>query len=106
MIAIMSEDVGFAPGIRTGNDYLQNLIRVLNASNMHSDIEGEPIAREVGGRPFYRLHTILHVRDRLVYEAIWTTIIRGHALGFILAAGSPEDREFLEKTLTTLRFGE
>lgn len=106
MIQIMSEDVGFAPGIRTGNDYLQNLRKVLQTSSMLSEIEDEPTARETGGRQLDGLHITLHVKSKLVYEAFWVTIIKGHALGFVLAAGSSEERDLIEKTLTTLRFSE
>jgi len=106
MIEIVSEDVGFAPGIRTGNDYLQNVLKGLKSSSLTVEVEGDPVAQEAGGLQFYRLRIILHIKDKLIYEAFWSTIIKGHALGFVLAARSPEDRDLLEKTMTTLRFQE
>jgi hypothetical protein len=104
MIQVMSEDVAFAPGIRTGKEYLQNVIKVLQASSVPVEIEGEPTARDVAQRQFFYLHTILHVKDKLIYESFCATIVQGHALGFLFATGSPETRELLEKTLTTVQF--
>ena len=106
MIQILSEDVAFAPGIRTGKDYEQNIIKVLQSSNLHMEIEGDPIERHLGQQQFFYLHIILHVRDKSIYEGLWGTVIKRHALGFILAAGSPESRDFLEKSLNTVHFNE
>ena len=103
-ITLMSEDVSFAPGIRTGQDYVQVMKRSLTASKVPMEFQGEPTELNVSGQMFYRQNAILTVRSKQVYEAIVTTIVKEHALAFIFISTSDTSRNELVKTLETARF--
>jgi hypothetical protein len=103
-IQVMSEDVSFAPGIRSGQDYLQLMSRNLAGSKVPMEFQGEPVEMSVAGQTFYRQDAILTVRSRQVYEAIVTTVLKEHALVFIFVTASDKNRAELEKTLDTVHF--
>ncbi len=101
-VTVMSEDVSFAPGIKTGKDYLQIMARGLVASKVPMEFQGEPTEMTVAGQTFYRQNALLTVRTKQVYEAIVTTIVKEHALAFIFVGMSDESRSALVKTLDTV----
>jgi hypothetical protein len=103
-ITVMSEDLSFAPGIKTGRDYLQVMARGLVASKVPIEFQGEPTELIVAGQTFYRQDALLTVRSKQVYEAIVTTIAKEHALAFIFVGMSEEGRASLVKTLDTVHF--
>ena len=103
-VTLMSEDVSFAPGIKTGKDYLQIMAKGLTASKVPIELQGGPTELTVAGQTFYRQDAVLTVRSRQVYEAFVTTIVKEHALAFIFIAMSEESRAGLVKTLDTAHF--
>jgi hypothetical protein len=103
-VTLMSEDVSFAPGIKTGRDYLLIMAKGLTASKVPMEFQGEPTELTAGGQTFYRQNTVLTVHSKQVYEAIVTTIVKEHALAFIFIGMSDEGRASLVKTLDTVHF--
>ena len=103
-IQLMSEDVGFAPGIKTGSDYLLLMENNLKKSALPMEMQGVPVKLDVAGQTFYRQDIVLTVRGKPVYEAMAVTIIKQHALVFVFVAGTTDSRNDLAKTLETTRF--
>jgi hypothetical protein len=103
-IQLMSENVRFAPGIKTGNDSLQLMERNLKNSNVPMETQGEPVKLNLAGQAFYRQDILLAVHGKPVYEAIVVTVIKQHALVFVLIARTNDGRTDMAKTLETIRF--
>ena len=103
-IQLMSEDVSFAPGIKSGKEYLRLMERNLTNANAPMELQGEPVELSVAGQVFYRRNALLHIHSKIVYEAIVVTILKEHALAFVFVAGSEDARTSLVKTLETVRF--
>jgi hypothetical protein len=103
-VTVMSEDVSFAPGIKTGKDYLLIMAKGLSASKVPMEFQGEPTELTAGGQTFYKQNVLLTVHSKQVYEAIVTTIVKEHALAFIFIGMSEEGRASLVKTLDTVHF--
>ena len=53
-IQVMAENTAFAPGIRTGKDYLQVMEKNLAMGQIHFEFEGEPIEETLDGIVFCR----------------------------------------------------
>lgn len=105
-IQVMAEDVAFAPGIKTGREYLQLMGNNLKRSSVPLEMQGEPLPMSLAGLTFYRQDALLTVRTKTVYEAIVATITRQHSLVFVFVAGSDDDRNALVKTLQTIRLSQ
>lgn len=103
-IQLVSEDVRFAPGIKSGREYLQLMANNLKNGNLPLVLQGAPSQITIAGQTFYRQDALLTVREKSVYESFIVSIIRGHALAFIFAGGGEQSRADLAKTLETLRF--
>jgi hypothetical protein len=54
MIVVMAENIAYAPGIKTGADYLFHLGAILERSSVPFEARGEVSAVELGGRTFHR----------------------------------------------------
>jgi hypothetical protein len=103
-IQVMSEDVSFAPGIKSGKEYLQLMARNLRAAKMPVELQRDPEEVSLAGQTFYRQNIILTVRSKQVYETIMATVLKEHALVFILVGSSDDGRTALAKTLETVHF--
>jgi hypothetical protein len=103
-IQVMSEDVSFAPGIKNGKEYLQLMARNLRAAKMPVELQRDPEEVSLADQTFYRQNIILTVRSKQVYETIMATVLKEHALVFILVGSSGDGRTALAKTLETVHF--
>lgn len=104
-IQLLSEDVRFAPGIKSGREYLVLMARNLKG-HLPIELQGEPSQISVAGQAFYRQNALLTVRGKSVYEAFVVSILRQHALAFIFVGTTEQSRDELAKTLETLRFSQ
>jgi hypothetical protein len=102
-IQLMSEDVGFAPGIKTGKDYITLMSNNMKRSNLPVETQGEPVKLTLAGHTFYRQDFFLNVRGKSVCEAFVVTILKEHALAFVFVAENDDARNTLTKTLETMR---
>lgn len=105
-IQLLSEDVRFAPGVKSGREYLQLMAGSLKRSNLPIEFQGEPTTATAAGQTFYRQDILLTVRGKSVYEAFVVSIVKEHALSFVFVGSSEQSRDDLAKTLETLRFSQ
>jgi hypothetical protein len=104
-IQVISERVDFAPGIRTGKDYLMNLEITMKKGTLPVDFAGNFTELTAGGKQFFRLNSELHFPTATVHQVIFSTKLDNSVLSFIFTSRTQEDLDMLCRTLDSLRFG-
>jgi len=104
LIQIMAEDVRFAPGIKSGREYLLNVGRVLKLMKTMPEFDEEPKEVIHGGKSMYRMDIATKTTSKTVYQSMIATVLKGYAVSFAFTSFSLEGREKLVKTIETLRF--
>ena len=102
-IQVAAENVSFAPGIKTGEDYILNLRKLLANSQVQSQFQGEPLEQKLDGVPFYHQTIVLMFGEIPVYETYYCTIVKGYALSFIFVAKSKEGLAEVERSLESFQ---
>ncbi len=103
-ILVMAERVDFAPGIRTGQDYLLDLKANYRKAPLHYEFSDTITEYGVSGRQFYRLDDELQTPGSVVYQAIVSTKLNAHVLTFMFSTTNKQDLEGLVGTINSVRF--
>jgi hypothetical protein len=101
-IQLAATKVSFAPGIKTGKDYLALVSQYLRQSAVQTEEVGEPVEHQIAGMDFYCQRRNLTISNVLVNESTCAAIVRGYALYFVFSAKGNEKLEESESTLNTL----
>ena len=104
LVQIMAEDVRFAPGIKSGREYLLNVGRVLKLMKTMPEFDEEPTEVIYGGKSMYRMDIATKTTSKTVYQSMIATMLKGYAVSFAFTSFSLEGREKLVKTIESLRF--
>jgi len=105
-VTILAVDVSFAPGIQTGKDFNTMQGRHRQEDHLGLMLIHEAQDCDFGGKDFSRMD--FKSKGELgntEYESIVSTVVRGYALTFVVAAQTPDRLEALVETLNTLEFG-
>jgi hypothetical protein len=104
LVQIMAEDVRFAPGIRSGREYLLNVGRVLKLMKTAPEFDEEPKEVTYGGKNMYRMDITTKAPSRTICQSMIATVLKGFAVSFAFTSYSVEGRDKLVKTIESLRF--
>jgi hypothetical protein len=104
LVQILAEDVRYAPGIRSGREYLLNVTRVLKIMKSVPEFDEEPKKITYGGQTMYRIDILTKHSTKATYQCMVATVSKGYAISFVFTSFSPEGRDKLVKTLDSLRF--
>jgi hypothetical protein len=99
---LSAEDVSWAPGIRTGKDYLLDVLPLMKKQGYDRFSEIKEV--QIGGRTFYRADLSKQEPTTRVYQAYLATIVRGHALSLIVSTEDPNETAKLAQN-AALHFG-
>lgn len=105
LVQILGEDIRFAPGIKSGKEYLQNVQQVLKTMKTVPEFDKEPREVTYGGRIMHRMDIATKMPTKTIYQSMVAVVLKGYAVSFAFTSFSPEGRENLLKTLDTLRIG-
>jgi hypothetical protein len=104
LVQIMAEDVRFAPGIKSGRDYLLNVERVLKLMKTMPKFDEEPKEVTYGAKSMYCMNITTNMPSKTVYQAMVATVLKGYAVSFAFTSYSIEARDQLVRTIESLRF--
>jgi hypothetical protein len=104
LVQIMAEDVRFAPGIKSGREYLLNVQRVLKLMKAMPEFDEEPKSVTYGGKSLYRMDITTKMPSRTIYQSMIATVLKGYAVSFAFTSYSAEGRDNLVKTIESLHF--
>lgn len=102
-IQLIAENVAFAPGIQTGEDYILLMEKSLSSGQVPAQFEGDPVEQQIGGVTFYRQSVNLKIGSTSIYEIFYSTMMKRYAVSFVLNAQSKEGVEEVAKSLDTFR---
>jgi hypothetical protein len=98
-VLILADKVSFAPGIRTGKDFLLVMNKELQQSQLHVQFDGDPGEEVLTGTRFYREDIHFAVGAVTVHEVIFCSLLKGYALSIIFSAQS---KERVDQVVTSL----
>jgi hypothetical protein len=100
---LVAEDISFAPGIKSGKDYLLNGLPFLKKQGFQTFSEIKQ--GDIGGVTFYREDVTKRLSaDITAYQAHFCTIVRGYALSLgVTTEDANETRKLVDQI--SLRFG-
>jgi hypothetical protein len=102
-IQLIAENVSFAPGIRTGKDYILNLRQTMAQGQLKIEYPGEPTEETIGGVGFYRQDMTIEISTVTVYEIVYCTILKEYAITYILVARSKQGVEEVANSIASFR---
>lgn len=102
-IQMIAENVAFAPGIQSGKDYILTVDHNLSSSQVQVQPDDEPVEQQISGVSFYHQTLSIKIGDKVVYEIIYSTVLRRHVVSFILTAQTKEGAEEVAKSLASFR---
>lgn len=102
-LMVMAEKVSYAPGVRTGKDYLLNLIQHLSGGQIPYKVVREPYEFAVGSATFHRAEFAVRSQTT-TRQSYLATVRRGYALSFILTGVSDEEMARLEEIVRSIKF--
>lgn len=103
LVQILAEDIRFAPGIKSGKEYLLNVQQVLKTMKTMPEFDKEPREVTYSGRIMHRMDIATKMPTKTIYQSMVAVVLKGYAVSFAFTSFSPEGRENLLKTLDTLR---
>jgi hypothetical protein len=103
MIVVMAENIAYAPGVKTGADYLFHLGRILERSSVPYEPIGEVSALDLGGRSFYRRDFEISPPSGITQSYVFAREGE-YALGFILTAQDQTERKELLDVVSQIHF--
>ena len=103
-VQLLAEDVRFAPGIRSGREYLLNVGQVLRAMKTSPEFDEKPKEVTYGGQTMYRMDITMKLPTKVIYQSMIATVLKGYGIAFAFTSYSPEGRDKLVKTLDSLQF--
>lgn len=98
-ISLMAQDVVLVPQIKTGADFIQLLIQQFQANPKFSVTKPSTLVK-VGDQEFYEAD----FSNDVAYQSAVFTVIRRHAVGFIITGRSEEERKAALDSVMALQF--
>jgi hypothetical protein len=98
-VTLMAQDVVLIPHIKTGGDFIDLLAQTFKQQPGYSLLK-ETAKYPIGDREFYRSD----FKNGKVLQTAIFTIMRRHAVGFIVSAATDEDLQAIIKTVDQTKF--
>ncbi|WP_375560097.1 hypothetical protein ACE193_20625 [Bernardetia sp. OM2101] len=102
---IVVENVKLFPAIKTGEDYLKNVSKLLRQSQVkynHIDEEFEKVT--FSGQEFYLMNTNVEYADKSIRQKYYSTILKGFSVGIVASYITPEQEKELDNVMESLKF--
>ncbi len=103
-VQVIAERVDFAPGIKTGKDYLLNLEAVMKRGTLQVEFADEITESVVGGKQFFRLDDQLHFPAAVIRQSVFSAKLGDSVVSFIFTAKTQQELDLLCATLDSLKF--
>lgn len=104
-IAAVAENLGGAPHNLTGGDYLKQTKRLLLKGRLNYSFPDNQVRTiNIGGRTFYTMHSKLRIRDLVVYQDYYATIMKGYAIGIVISYIDNQQKQAVLDIVSRIRF--
>ena len=102
-IRVIAENVSYAPGIKTGEDYILGMKDVLGRSQLQVKYNGTPTEEKIDGVSFYHQAIENAIGNLTVSEIVYSTVLKGYAVTFVFTALSKDKVEEVAKSMKSFR---
>lgn len=103
--ALIAEDVSYAPGIKTGSDYLFHAKKLLLQTSLNIvQIDDAASKIEIGGIEFYKMHIEISMFDNMIKQDYYSTIMKGYSLGIIVSYQDDYQKQLVDKIINSFKF--
>ena len=102
-IQVVAENVAFAPGIKSGADYIAAMKTSLAGTSMNAGFAGQPTEEKLSGMTFFRQSGTLQVAGKTIYETYHVAILKGYAVLFVFTGASDESVKEASGSMWSLR---
>ena len=99
----IAEDVSAFKGIKTGEDYIFNTRKILNAANMGYVIEDKISSKNINGINLSLMKASINTGINTVTQDYYSIIINRYAVSVVLSYTNEEEKLYLEKMLNSLK---
>ncbi|CAL2056226.1 hypothetical protein [Tenacibaculum sp. 190524A05c] len=101
---VVSENLKFFTGIKTGADYYYHVKKLLEKSKLNFNVEENITTVNIGGESFDKMCLSINHLNLNVKQEYYTTIKEGFALGFIISFVNNSQRDELLEIINSLEF--
>ena len=104
-LMLIAENLKIAPGIKNGSDYLFQTRKLFEQSQIkynHIDDTFEKV--KIGNRDFYRMNLDINHTGMNIKQSYYSTVINGFSFNAIISYVTDNQKQELEKTLSTFNF--
>jgi len=101
----VAENLKFAPGIKSGSDYLFQTRKLLKQSQMQFDYLDEEFTKVViSSHEFYVMNASINSGGTIINQRYYSTIQDGFCLSSVISFANDEQKSELEKVISTIKF--
>ncbi|MGA7089454.1 MAG: TonB family protein [Candidatus Acidiferrales bacterium] len=104
VIQIQALDLRVAPDLKSGEDMLKSITKLLQQRGLPISIVKPPESFEIGGRTFWSTKLNIKANNDIVHETDAATIEKNYLLLFVFAAHDDSKLDELVGTMQSLRF--
>jgi hypothetical protein len=102
-LMLVAENLKFAPGVKTGADYLFHARKLLSQAQIQYDHLDEEFERvDINGQIFYLMNTHIDYLGYEIKQKYYSTILQGFSLNMIITYVSDDQKSELEQSIYTL----
>jgi hypothetical protein len=99
----VAENVGFMPGIKTGQDYFFHMRKLLEQTNAPSEVVGDYRTRKIGGQMFDRMDMKMTAMGQVVLQRVYAARHNEWVVVIVQSYGAEEDVAALDKVLDSMK---
>jgi hypothetical protein len=104
-IAIVAENIKNSPGIKSGNDYLFQVRKLLRQSQVKYDYTDSVFSKEtINKMDFYKMNAELTNMGLNIKQIYYSSILKGFSLGIIISFNNDQQKTELLKSVASLKF--
>lgn len=104
-IVIVAENIQDYPGIKTGSDYLFQVRKLLDQSQVKYDYIDKETSREVINRiDFYKMNAGIIMMGTDIKQVYYSTVMRGFSLNIIISFINDEQKNDLLALINSIKF--
>jgi len=104
-LSIVAENVQSLPGMKTGNEYLFQVRRILELSQVKYDYLDKEFSKEtIHGIVFFRMNTEINYMGLEIKQMYYSTILKGFGFSVVASYITDEQKATLQESIQGMKF--
>ncbi len=102
----IAENISMVPSIKTSNDYLMNVKKILTISRLKYSVDNKTETKMVSGVKFVKMNVSTTINGIKVLQEYLVTLKHGYAFSIILTYTDSGSKKITENILGTVKFNQ